>query len=302
MTLSLPAHYFALVIGGVIPFTRVIAPACHAVRREKRHAPCIKFPTKMQFGGTKVGKHDEFDLKDRRVGPPNVAREPRSERTSDQANLGPSTSISVLIADQYQLLLRGIASVLSGESDISLQAQAINGEQALRAIRQVKPDVALLSLKLPGLGALGVLDALKGEAAVTRTVILADHMDEDDFLRATQLGARGLVLWSMPPELLVRCIRMVHAGEEFIEKETLRRTFGKLVRELTAEEEVTEVLTTREFAVMELAVSGMSNKDVARELAITEGTVKAHLHSAYSKLGVHGRIGLFHYAKERGLF
>ena len=206
-----------------------------------------------------------------------------------------------MAADQHQLLLRGIASVLSGESDMRLQGQAINGEQALRTIHELKPDVALLSLKLPGLGAFGVLDALQKEASVTRTVILADHMDEEQFLRATQLGARGLVLWSMPPELLVRCVRMVHAGEEFVEKNTLLRTFGKLVRELTAQEEVSEVLTTREFAVMELAVSGMSNKDVARELSITEGTVKAHLHSAYSKLGVNGRIGLFNYAKEHGL-
>ena len=263
-----------------------------------------------------MGKHVEFfGLDDRQAGSANAAKKPRTEQAvartrtdadADHAGRAAiagrlSTPISVVIADQHQLLLRGIASVLSGESDIRLQAQAINGEQALHAIRQVKPDVALLSLKLPKLGALGVLDALKGEASSTRTVILADQMEDEDFLRATQLGARGLVLWSMPPELLVRCIRIVHAGEAFVERNTLLRAFGKLVRDLTAEQEVTEVLTTREFAVMELAVTGMSNKDVARELAITEGTVKAHLHSAYSKLGVSGRIGLFHYAKERGL-
>ena len=263
-----------------------------------------------------MGKHGEFDPREQRPVSFNAAQKPRSERSATTALSAAvanqseetaatrrgSTSISVLVGDQHQLLVRGIASVLSAEADMHLQAQAINADQALRKIRELRPDVALLSLKLPGKGALGVLDALQGKACITRTVILADHMEEEDFLRATRLGARGVVLMSMPPDLLVRCIRMVHAGEEFVEKNILLRTFGKLMRELKAQEQVSEALTTREHAVMELAITGISNKDVARKLAITEGTVKAHLHSAYAKLGVNGRMGLFHYAKEHGLF
>lgn len=281
-----------------------------------RHGPCISGPTGVNQGYRAVGKHGEFETKGRLEGSPPAANRPRSERSAAQARVEPrpdhgrtrepietrdATSISVVVVDQNQLLLRGIASVLSAESDIRLQAHAMDGVEALGMIRELRPDVALLGLHLPSMDALAVLEALRAEASVTRTVILAHHINEEEFLRATRLDARGIILLSMPPALLVRCVRLVHAGEEFFDKHTLLRTFGKLVRELTAQQQVSGVLTAREHAVMGLAVNGMSNKDVARKLSITEGTVKAHLHRAYTKLGVSGRIGLFHYAKEHGL-
>jgi len=233
-----------------------------------------------------------------------------SPREAPQQDAGTSTTvtresnsklISVLAADGCPLLLRGIASVLETERDIHLVAQAEDGDEALRLIEELSPDVAVVSLHTPGKGGLEMLEALQGVKSNTRPVILADHLADEEFIRAMQLGVRGILLQSMPTIQLARCVRMVHAGEEFVEKATFLRAFGKLLRNVTAHKELSGVLTAREHAVMQLAVSGLNNKDVARKLAITEGTVKVHLHRAYAKLGVSGRLGLFRYAREHGL-
>ena len=209
--------------------------------------------------------------------------------------------ISVLAADGCPLILHGMAAVINAEPDLSLVAQAEDGDEALRLIREARPDIVVLNLHTPGRGGLDLLEAMQGLGSHSRPVLLASHISEEEFIRAMQLGVRGIVLQSMPPSQLVRCIRMVHAGDEFIEKATFLRAFGKLLREVTVQKQVSSLLTAREHVVIGLAVNGLSNKDVARRLAITEGTVKVHLHRAYAKLGVPGRLGLYRYARENGL-
>ena len=221
----------------------------------------------------------------------------------DAAPGGPQKlqTISVVAADGCPLLLQGIASVLAKESDIRLLAQAEDGDEALRMVIELEPHVAVLSLHIPGKSGLELLEALHACRSKARPVLLAARISEVELIRAMQLGVRGILLQSMPPAQLVRCIRLVHAGEEFVEKATFLRAFGKLLRESAVNKEVASVLTAREHAVMGLAVSGLSNKEVARRLSISEGTVKVHLHRAYAKLGVPGRLGLYRYAQERGM-
>jgi len=233
---------------------------------------------------------------------------PTAEHTDGSSHAGAShagsravDTISVVAADGCPLLLHGIASVLAAEDDIRLLAQAEDGHEALRLMEQFSPDVAVLSLHIPGKGGLELLEALHSSGSKTRPVLLAARISEEELIRAMQLGVRGILLQSMPPAQLVRCIRLVHAGEEFVEKGTFLRAFGKLLRESAVHKEMSAMLTAREHAVMGLAVSGLSNKDVARRLLIAEGTVKVHLHRAYAKLGVPGRLGLYRYAKEHGM-
>ena len=212
-----------------------------------------------------------------------------------------SKRIRVLTAANSTLLQRGIQSILGEEEDIELVGHATSGNEALKLIRELRPDVAVLNFNFPDRDALQVLELVRRTNSKTRTVILAARMDEGQFLRAVELGARGVLLKEMPAPMLARCIRKVHAGDEFFEKDVLHRSFGKLLRSAGAEKEVAELLTSRELATVRLAVSGLSNKQIAKKLSISEGTVKMHLHRSYEKLGLHGRMHLLLYAQREGL-
>lgn len=207
----------------------------------------------------------------------------------------------MVVAESHPLVVKGIASLFAPEEDVDLLAHSADGDEAIDIIRGLKPDVAVLSLHLPRKGALEVLEALAHEKLKTRAVILAVRMNEDEFLRAMHLGVRGVVLKEMPAPLLLRCVRVVHAGMEFIEKELFLRAFGRLIRHSSARGPVAKLLSPREGTVVEHAVSGLSNKEIARRMSISEGTVKVLLHRAYGKLSVHGRMGLLGYARDQGL-
>ena len=143
---------------------------------------------------------------------------------------------------------------------------------------------------------LAVIEALARRKLKTRPVILATSISEESFLRAQTLGVRGVVLKDMPVSSLVRCVRIVHQGGEFIEKNSLMRALGSVLRREAARETLTK-LTSRERAVADKVLNGMSNKDIGRQLGLTEGTVKSHLHRVYRKLQVKGRFALINLGK-----
>jgi two-component system nitrate/nitrite response regulator NarP len=174
---------------------------------------------------------------------------------------------------------------------------------SLAAIEKFRPDVVLLKLRMQGSGALNVIELLQKKGSKTRPVILAGRMSHEEFMQAMQLGVRGVFSTAMPAPLLARCVRVVHAGEEFIDRDVWRRTFDVLARRPAAESAgISKLLTPRERAVAELALSGMRNKEVARKLAITEGTVKVHLHRIYAKLKIDGRSALEKFVKDNSPF
>ena len=214
---------------------------------------------------------------------------------------GGSASIKVVVADSFPLMLCGISAVLEAEKDIQVVAKATNGNDALKFIKESKPDVAVVDLQLSGKDGLEVISALQYAKSKTRPVLLASQITQEQFLKAMQSGMRGLVLKTMPPPLLVRCVRLVYAGQEFLEKVAFLKAFEKLLRHSNAKDDFSRVLTRREFGVMELAVKGFSNKQVARELGISEGTVKVHLHQIYDKLRLQGRMRLLQYSQKAGL-
>ena len=152
-------------------------------------------------------------------------------------------------------------------------------------------------------GALDVIEMLRKTESKTRPVILAGSMTHEELMRAMKLGVRGVYSTAMPIPLLARCVRVVHAGEEFIDRDVWRRTFEILARRSAPDRAViSKLLTSREQAVAELALSGLGNKQVARKLAITEGTVKVHLHRIYAKLEISGRSALAKYVKDNSPF
>jgi len=111
----------------------------------------------------------------------------------------------------------------------------------------------------------------------------------------------GVVLKEMAPHLLVLCIRKVHAGEQWLEKESTGRALGALLKREAGRREVAGILTPREVEIVRMTATGLRNAQIGAQLSVSEGTVKTHLHHIYEKLGVNGRLGLILLAREKGL-
>ena len=132
-------------------------------------------------------------------------------------------------------------------------------------------------------------------------VLLTAQLDEDQLIEALRSGVRGVVLKETAARLLVECIRRVHAGGQWLEKESAARAMTKLVRREGKAREIAALLTPREIEVVRLVANGLSNKVLAEKLFIAEGTVKIHLHNIYEKMGVNRRAELVRAAVDYGL-
>ena len=207
-------------------------------------------------------------------------------------NLSVEGPIKVLVVDPHPLVRRGMVSLFESDAGLEVVAECSTAEDALEAIRQHAPDVAVLELRLPGNNTLELIDELRELSCKVVPVILTSELTEDEFIRARELGVRGIVLKSMPPHLLVQCIRTVHAGGEFLEKNVLVRALTTLMRRAATQNGFSGVLTPRERSVVEMISRGLCNRSIAAELGITEGTVKTHLHRIFEKLGVNSRLEL----------
>jgi DNA-binding NarL/FixJ family response regulator len=209
--------------------------------------------------------------------------------------------ISLVLADDHPLVLDGLEQLCRLESDFALLARCEDGETALRAVRAHRPDVLVLDIRMPGKNGLAVLRELSHEKLPTRVVLLTANLGEDDVLEAMRLGVRGVVLKEMAPQLLVRCIRTVHQGGQWIEKRSFGKALDRMLRREAGAREVAAKLTPREVEVVCKVGLGQRNREIAEALNITEGTVKIHLHNIYEKLGLGSRLELSLYAREKGL-
>jgi DNA-binding NarL/FixJ family response regulator len=153
---------------------------------------------------------------------------------------------------------------------------------------------------MPEADGLSVLRDMGRERAATRTIVLTAAEDEQVH-EAIRLGAHGVVLKSMAPGLLVRCIREVHAGRRWLERNSATQTLELMLRREAGMRSVRHALTPRELEIATMVGNGMRNKAVASRMSITEGTAKLHLHHVYRKLNVDGRIGLIRYLQRKGL-
>lgn len=211
-----------------------------------------------------------------------------------------SNPIRLVLADDHPIVLAGLARLFSLEPDLEILASAANGEEALRLVRDLRPDVLVLDIRMPGKDGLTVLREMIRENLPTRPIILT-ATDEGEVSEAIELGVAGVVLKDMAPKLLVRCIREVHAGRKWLDKSSVTHTVTKLLGRQAGVRMLEKTLTARELEVARMVVMGMHNKMVAHKLLITEGTAKLHLHHVYEKLKVDGRIGLMRYLQSHGL-
>jgi DNA-binding NarL/FixJ family response regulator len=209
--------------------------------------------------------------------------------------------ITLVLADDHPILLDGLQRLFELEPDFQVVARCTDGEQALRAVARHRPDVLMLDLGMPGKDGLSVLRELKVQRLPTRVIVLTASLDEDDLLDAVQLGARGFLVKGVAPELIVRCVRKVHGGEQWLEPGLAVRATEKLSRRQAGEREAAGLLTPRELEIVRMLAAGLRNKGIAEALAISEGTVKIHLHNIYEKLHLDGRVALMLWAQQKGI-
>lgn len=210
-------------------------------------------------------------------------------------------AISLVLADDHPIVLDGLENLFHQEPDFKVLARCVNGEETLQAVRTHRPDVLILDIRMPRMDGLAVLRGVKKEKLPTRVVLLTVALDEDDVLEAVRLGVSGVVLKEMAPQLLVQCVRKVHAGGQWLERHSFGRALETMLRREAAGRQIAGILTPREIEIMRMVAGGLRNKEIAEKLFITEGTVKIHLHNVYEKLQVSGRLELTLYARDKGL-
>jgi DNA-binding NarL/FixJ family response regulator len=209
-------------------------------------------------------------------------------------------TIRLVLADDHPVVLDGLLRLFEQEADMTVVARCGDGEAALRAVREHRPDILVLDLRMPRLDGMGLLRCLAREGLGGPTVLLTADLGEDELLEAVRLGVRGVVLKEMAPDLLVRCVRTVHAGGQWLEQPVTGRALERLVARETARPKL-QTLTPREVELVRLANNGLRNKEIAARLGLTEGTVKVHLHRVYEKLGVASRVELLNHVREQGI-
>jgi DNA-binding NarL/FixJ family response regulator len=209
--------------------------------------------------------------------------------------------ITLVLADSYPMLLEAMAQVFSAEAGFRVLVSCPNGEEALRACANHQPDVLVLDLDVPESG-LTVLRRLGAQPDPPRVILMASRLDSHEMFEAIRLGARGIFLKSMPRHLLIQCARKVHSGEMWLERVSMASAVDHLIREEAGCREVGALLTQRELQIVRLVAAGRSTREIADTIDVAAGTVKAHLHHVYEKLGVRGRLELTLLARDRGLF
>jgi len=216
-----------------------------------------------------------------------------------EAHQGP---IRVVIADDHPIVLAGLESLLQRESDIVVVHRCADGVETLRAVAKHEPDVLVLDLRMPRADGVTVLRHMHEQRSRTRTVLLAAVVDDEELVEAIRLGVKGIVLKEMAPQFLVECLREVYLGRAWFEQRAVGDAMDKLVRREAAAREVSGLLSRREIEVVRGVAQGFRNRQIAERLGIAEGTVKLHLHTVYTKLGVDGRTALLAKLQQKSFF
>jgi len=203
-----------------------------------------------------------------------------------------SEKIRIMIVEDHQVVRQGFSALLRTVDDFAVAAEAGTGEQAVALFREHTPDVTLMDLRLPGMGGVEAIGAIRRDFPEARIIVLTTFDGDEDIYRALQAGARGYLLKGMNIEELIDAIRTVHRGKSRI---------PPAVAERLAERLAGPALTERETDVLRLIVAGKSNKEIGTALFISEATVKTHINNMLGKLGVTDRTQAATTALQRGI-
>ena len=207
--------------------------------------------------------------------------------------------VRIVVIDDHTLFRRGITALLARVPDFEVVGEAADGFEGIKAVAAGKPDVVLLDLHMPGLTGIEAMQAILRDNPGTHVVMLTVSEEAEDLMAALRAGALGYLLKNIDSDFLVESIRRAANGDSVMSPEMS----GKLLRELRAGTDQTPVpaLSPREREIVGCLTRGASNKEIARELAIAESTVKIHVQHILRKLDLANRVHAAVYATERGM-
>jgi DNA-binding NarL/FixJ family response regulator len=204
----------------------------------------------------------------------------------------PTSTIHVLCADDHRLMREGIARIVGVQPDMTIVAQASDGEQAVAQFLKYRPDVTLMDLEMPTMNGIQAIQAIRTQQADARIVVLTMYHGDEDIHRAIAAGAMGYLLKDTLPDDLIRVIREVHSG---------RRAIPPEIAAVLEQRASQPTLTFRESQVLELLATGKRNKEIAAALGISGDTASAHIKSIFQKFNVHDRTAALAEALRRGI-
>jgi DNA-binding NarL/FixJ family response regulator len=200
--------------------------------------------------------------------------------------------IRILIADDHSVVREGLVSLVKRKSDMVVVAEASNGREAVDLWKEHRPDVTLLDLRMPELDGVGAIKEIRELDENAQIVVLTTYDGDEDIYRAIKSGAKAYLLKDTARDALVETVRRVHAGETYLPPQLA----AKLAERVSG-----QALSPREIDVLQRMAVGKSNKEIGAELFISEGTVKTHIKSIFSKLDVVSRTEAVATATRRGL-
>lgn len=210
--------------------------------------------------------------------------------------------LRVLLADDHALVRAGMRALLGELSGVEVVAETGDGREALRLVRESKPDVALIDISMPGLNGLEVAARIVHEHPATHVIILSMHGDDESVRRALVAGAAGYLLKNSDRSELELALRTVARGETWLSPSLTKRVVAAFTQGARASTEgPLEVLTPRQREVLQLVAEGHSNKEIASRLHVALKTVETHRTELMERLGIHGVAGLVRYAIQVGL-
>ena len=210
--------------------------------------------------------------------------------------------IKVLIVDDHQVVRQGLRTFLELHEDIDVVGEAVDGLDAVETARQLAPDVILMDLVMPHLDGIAATRQVKALGGVTKVIALTSFTEDDKVFPAIQAGASSYLLKDVSPDELVEAIRAVHRGEARLHPNIARKLMEQVAhQDIPKPMSLAKDLTERELEVIRLVAKGLSNQSIARDLFISEKTVKTHVSNILGKLDLEDRTQLAIYAIKMGL-
>lgn len=210
--------------------------------------------------------------------------------------------IEIMLVEDHVLVREGTKEMLDREEDLEVVAEAGDGEEAVRLVKEREPDIVIMDIALPKLNGVEATRQIKEFSPGTAVLILTAYDDDEYVFALLEAGAAGYLLKDVSTDELVAAIRAVQAGESMLHPTIARKVVNRFSRCVEESEEAPfEELTEREIEVLQLAGRGITNREIAERLSISDRTVQAHLSNIFSKLGVGSRTEAVVYALRKGV-
>ncbi|MCI0440143.1 MAG: response regulator transcription factor [Chloroflexi bacterium] len=214
-----------------------------------------------------------------------------------------ATPIRIFIVDDHTVVRDGLSTMLARQQDFAVIGEARNGVEAVERIREAKPDVTLMDLRMPEMDGVEAMRRIKQENPDARFIVLTTFDTDEYIFDAIEAGAKGYLLKDASRDQLFQAVRAVHRGESLIEPGVAARVLDRLAQlsRQRAEPDPGHALSGREIEVLQLMAKGAANKEIASILSVSESTVKTHVANIFQKLDVNHRTEAVTQALQRGI-